>query len=144
IPSIFSSLTKTGPASTGTPQASVSPGEELPVILPQSSEAIQTGIASWYGPGFHGRRTANGEVFNQHALTAAHRTLPMGSRAVVTNLNTGQSVEVRINDRGPYKSDRVIDLSYAAARRVGVWGPGIAPVKVEVISPEGLPIEQLI
>src|SRR5262245_20491671 len=144
IPSVFSSRATTEPSSTGTPQASASPGEELPVIIPQSPEAIQTGMASWYGPRFHGRRTANGEKFNQHALTAAHRTLPMGSRAVVTNLNTGQSVEVRINDRGPFKNDRVIDLSYAAARRVGVWGPGTAPVKVEVVSPEGLPIEQVV
>ena len=132
IPSIFSS------------QPSAHPSEELPVIIPQSPEAMQTGMASWYGPRFHGRRTANGEVFNQHALTAAHRTLPLGSRAVVTNLNTGQSVEVRITDRAPYKPDRVIDLSYAAARRVGVWGPGVAPVKVEIISPEGLPIDQVL
>jgi rare lipoprotein A len=141
------SLATAKPSPTGIAQESDSPSEELskelPVIIPPSPKVTQTGMASWYGPGFHGRRTANGEVFNQHALTAAHPTLPMGSRAVVTNLNTGQSVEVRINDRGPYKYGRAIDLSYAAARRVGVWEPGVAPVKVEVISPEGLPIEQV-
>jgi rare lipoprotein A len=102
-------------------------------------------MASWYGPGFHGRRTANGEVYNQHALTAAHPTLPMGARAIVTNVNTGQSVEVRINDRGPYKDGRVIDLSYAAARLIGVWGPGIAPVRITVLNADGtLPSEEVL
>jgi len=143
IPSVLSSLVTTEPSSTGKPQERAPLSEELPVIIPQAPEAIQIGMASWYGPRFHGRRTANGEKFNQHALTAAHPTLPMGSRAVVTNLNTGQSVEVRINDRGPYKYGRVIDLSYAAARRVGMLGPGVAPVVIEIISPEGLPIEQV-
>jgi rare lipoprotein A len=81
-------------------------------------------------------------VYNQHALTAAHKTLPLGSRAVVTNLNTGQSIEVRINDRGPFIQGRVIDLSHAAARRVGLLGPGVAPVKVEVVSLEGRMIAQ--
>jgi len=119
--------------------------EGLPVIIPQDEKAIQTGIASWYGPGFHGRRTANGEVYNQHALTAAHRTLPMGTRAVVTNVATGESVEVRINDRGPYKYGRVIDLSSEAARRIGMWASGTAPVRVEVLNPGGiLPAEKLV
>ena len=119
--------------------------EELPVILPQGETKIQTGIASWYGPGFHGKRTANGEVYNQHALTAAHRTFPLGTRAVVTNVDTGESVEVRINDRGPYKYGRVIDLSYAAARRIGLWAAGIAPVQVKVLNPDGtLPSEKII
>ena len=82
------------------------------------------GIASWYGPGFHGRRTASGERFNTHALTAAHRSLPFGSRVKVTNTRTGRSVVVRINDRGPFTGGRVIDLSQAAARAVGIGGVG--------------------
>jgi rare lipoprotein A len=120
--------------------------KEFPTILPQDEEkTIQTGMASWYGPGFHGKRTANGEVYNQHALTAAHRTLPLGTRAVVTNVNTGESVEVRINDRGPYKYGRVIDLSYAAARRIGMWASGVVPVRVEVLNPdEILPPEKMV
>jgi rare lipoprotein A len=115
---------------------------ELPVILPQNQSEVQMGMASWYGPGFHGKRTANGEVYNQHELTAAHRTLPLGTKAIVTNVNTGESVEVRINDRGPYKYGRVIDLSYAAARRIGVWAAGTAPVQVSVMNPEGLRVPE--
>ena len=88
----------------------------------------QEGIASWYGPGFHGRPTASGERFNTNALTAAHRTLPLGSRVLVTNRQTGRSVVVRINDRGPFVAGRVIDLSRAAARAIGI--NGVAPVTV--------------
>ncbi len=95
--------------------------------------ATQAGIASWYGPGFHGRRTANGETYNQYALTAAHRTLPHGTRVRVTNQTNARSVQVRINDRGPYVDDRVIDLSYAAAARIGMIGPGTAPVQLEIL-----------
>ncbi len=80
------------------------------------------GVASWYGPGFHGRTTANGERFNTNALTAAHRSLPFGSRVRVTNRATGRSVVVRINDRGPYSRGRIIDLSKAAARAIGMSG----------------------
>ncbi|WP_018260672.1 septal ring lytic transglycosylase RlpA family protein [Methylobacterium sp. WSM2598] len=88
----------------------------------------QAGVASWYGPGFHGRRTANGERFDTHALTAAHRFLPFGSRVRVTNNSNGRSVVVRINDRGPYVGGRVIDLSNAAARAIGV--SGVAKVRI--------------
>jgi rare lipoprotein A len=95
---------------------------------------VQTGVASWYGPGFHGKRTANGEVYNQYELTAAHPTLPLGTRVMVTNRNTRQSVEVRINDRGPFVGGRAIDLSYAAARSIGIYEPGTAPVRIEVLS----------
>lgn len=91
------------------------------------------GMASWYGPGFHGRRSASGERFNQNALTAAHRTLPFGTRVRVTNVNNGQSVVVRINDRGPFSRGRIIDLSAAAARQIGMMASGVAPVKVEVL-----------
>src|SRR5206468_4880410 len=88
----------------------------------EESKPIQTGAASWYGPGFHGKRTANGERFNTHALTAAHKTLPFGTQLRVTNERTGRSAVVRINDRGPYARGRVIDLSKAAADAVGILG----------------------
>ncbi|MGQ0593868.1 MAG: septal ring lytic transglycosylase RlpA family protein [Gammaproteobacteria bacterium] len=91
----------------------------------------QVGVASWYGPGFHGRETANGEVYNQNAITAAHRSLPLGTRAQVTNLENGKSIEVRINDRGPYVGKRVIDLSRAAAGRLGMVDEGTVSVKIE-------------
>lgn len=91
------------------------------------------GMASWYGPGFHGNRSASGEVFNQNALTAAHRNLPFGTQVRVTNLSNGQSVVVRINDRGPYSGGRVIDLSAAAARAVGLIQAGVAPVSIDVL-----------
>ncbi len=91
------------------------------------------GMASWYGPGFHGRRSANGEVYNQNALTAAHKSLPFGTRVRVTHVRSGRSVVVRINDRGPYAGGRIIDLSAAAARVVGVMQSGVAPVRVEVL-----------
>jgi rare lipoprotein A len=90
----------------------------------------QKGFASWYGPGFHGRRTANGERFNMNDLTAAHPSLPFGTLVEVRNPRSGRSVVVRINDRGPFAKNRVIDLSYAAAREVGVWGPGTAFVEL--------------
>lgn len=80
---------------------------------------VQEGLAVWYGPGFHGRRTASGEVYDMHALTAAHPTLPFGTRVRVTNLQNGRSVVVRINDRGPFGGRYIIDLSYAAARAIG-------------------------
>jgi rare lipoprotein A len=92
-----------------------------------------TGMASWYGPGFHGNRSASGERYNQNALTAAHRSLPFGTKVQVTNLNNGRSVVVRINDRGPYIGGRVIDLSAAAARMLGVMRTGVAPVRLQVL-----------
>ena len=91
----------------------------------------QVGTASWYGPGFHGKKTASGEPFNQNRLTAAHPRLPLGTRARVTNLKNGKAVEVRINDRGPYHGGRIIDLSRAAARRLAM--DGIARVRIEAM-----------
>lgn len=91
------------------------------------------GMASWYGPGFHGNRSASGERFNQNALTAAHRHLPFGTKVRVTNKRNGRSVIVRINDRGPFTGGRIIDLSAGAARVLGVMQSGVAPVKVEVL-----------
>src|SRR5215472_10241126 len=104
-----------------------------PVPVVAESGTTQTGIASWYGPGFHGRRTSSGEIYNQFDLTAAHQTLPHGTRVRVTNLTNGRTVQVRINDRGPFVDDRIIDLSYAAARQIDMIGPGTAPVRMEVV-----------
>ncbi|MGE0681476.1 MAG: septal ring lytic transglycosylase RlpA family protein, partial [Candidatus Binatia bacterium] len=106
----------------------------VPSFPSQTASIVQTGLASWYGPGFHGKQTANGEIYDQHELTAAHKTLPLGTRVMVTNENTNQSIEVRVNDRGPFVAGRIIDLSYAAARSIGVDGPGVAPVRVEVLA----------
>ncbi|NPA10859.1 MAG: septal ring lytic transglycosylase RlpA family protein [Epsilonproteobacteria bacterium] len=97
----------------------------------------QRGIASWYGPNFHGRYTSNGEVYNMYALTAAHKTLPMNTMVKVTNLNNGKSVVVRVNDRGPFVAGRIIDLSYAAGKRIGLDVTGTAPVKLEVVGFKG-------
>ncbi len=94
---------------------------------------VERGTASWYGPGFNGHRTASGERYNMRELTAAHPTLPFGTQVEVRNLENGQAVVVRINDRGPYAKSRVIDLSYAAAREVGVFGPGTAEVELRVM-----------
>lgn len=92
---------------------------------------IQTGLASWYGPRFHNKLTASGEVFDQDDLTAAHRTLPWGTRVKVTNLTNGKSVDVRINDRGPFVKGRIIDLSRAAARELDMVEQGITNVRLE-------------
>jgi rare lipoprotein A len=97
------------------------------------------GVASWYGPEFHGKKTASGEIFDMTDLTAAHKTLPMGTVCMVTNLNTNKSVTVRVNDRGPFAKERVIDLSYAAADVIGMISTGTAPVRVEVLSEEAPP-----
>lgn len=97
------------------------------------AQAVSSGEASWYGPGFNGQTTANGEVFNQNELTAAHPNLPFGTKVKVTNMNNGRSVVVRINDRGPYAAGRVIDLSAAAAQVLGVVSTGVAPVQLQVL-----------
>jgi rare lipoprotein A len=91
------------------------------------------GVASWYGPDFHGRETANGEIFDMDSLTAAHPTLPLPSYVRVTNLSNSRSVIVRVNDRGPYRSDRVLDVSVRAATALGFYGSGLAPVRVEYV-----------
>lgn len=95
--------------------------------------SVFTGRASWYGPGFHGRRTASGERFNQNAMTAAHRTLPFGTRIRVTNLRNNRQVVVRVNDRGPFTGGRILDLSAGAARRIGLHSAGVGPVRIEVL-----------
>jgi rare lipoprotein A len=97
---------------------------------PKGRGAEQVGKASWYGPGLNGKKTASGETFDQTKLTAASKTLPLGSRVVVTNMANGKSVEVKINDRGPYVKGRKIDLSRAAAQRIGMTKKGLTKVKI--------------
>lgn len=94
----------------------------------------EQGTASWYGAQFNGRRTSDGEIYNMFQYTAAHRTLPFGAVVQVTNLNNGKQVEVRINDRGPFVGNRIIDLSYSAAVAIGMIGTGTAPVRLDVIA----------
>ena len=102
--------------------------------------ATEFGTASWYGPGFHGNRTSSGEVYDQYEMTAAHPTLPLGTRVSVTNLQNGREIEVRVNDRGPFVKSRSIDLSYAAARSLDMLGPGTAPVRIEVLDGQAVPL----
>ncbi len=112
----------------------VPPGRvRTPPLSAPESPVVQTGIASWYGPGFHGQPTASGVIYDQNELTAAHQTLPLGTRVMVTNLNNGRSIEVLVNDRGPFAKQRVIDLSRAAAEAIQMIGPGTAPVRIEVL-----------
>jgi rare lipoprotein A len=98
--------------------------------------AFDRGIASWYGPGFHGRRTANGETYDQDELTAAHRSLPFNTLVRVENIRNGKSVVVRINDRGPFVGNRIIDLSHKAARNLEMIGAGTADVRLTIINPD--------
>ncbi|WP_259658392.1 septal ring lytic transglycosylase RlpA family protein, partial [Burkholderia pseudomallei] len=107
-----------------------------PIDAADISDFRQTGRASWYGKGFHGRRTANGERFNMNEFTAAHRTLPLASYVRVTNQANGKSVVVKINDRGPFSRGRILDLSYAAAKVIGLVHAGTARVKIQGLSPE--------
>jgi rare lipoprotein A (peptidoglycan hydrolase) len=104
--------------------------QEPPGTLPESM------VASYYADYFHGRTTANGEVFDQYAMTCAHKTLPFNTILIVSNPENGKSVEVRVNDRGPYPPGRDVDLSYAAAKKIGLIRPGVAPVEVFIIHPE--------
>jgi rare lipoprotein A len=97
----------------------------------------EEGIASWYGPNFHGKYTSNGEIYNMYDYTAAHKTLPMNTKVKVTNLNNGKSVIVRINDRGPFVKGRIIDLSYAAGKEIGIDKTGTAPVRLKIVGFEG-------
>jgi len=127
------------PPVTAPPTATPQPPATEPA--PNSDEAIvasrqpiysEEGMASWYGPNYHAHRGANGQVYDQNGISAAHRTLPMGSLIKVTNLQTGQTAIMRITDRGPFVPDRVIDLSVTAAKEVGVWRPGTARVRIDV------------
>ncbi len=133
------------PASTPVPQPQTPPNQPAPSPPsgPPSAaerrpaipgEYAEQGVASWYGIPFNGHRTSNGEIYDMHQLTAAHRTLPFDSVVRVTNLNNGKQIEVRINDRGPFVANRVIDLSLAAAQAIEMIGTGTAPVRLELLS----------
>lgn len=101
----------------------------------RESKEVQYGVASWYGSDFHGKQTSSGEIYDMYQLTCAHNTLPLGTMVMITNLENGKSLELKVNDRGPFVKDRIIDLSYAAAKILGMWEKGTAFVKVEVIGP---------
>jgi rare lipoprotein A len=104
-------------------------------LLPTAEGHVERGMASWYGPGFHNERTSSGEPYDMYAMTAAHKTLPIPVYAEVTNLRNGRRVVVRINDRGPFVGDRIIDLSYTAAWKLDMLREGTAPVEVRVLTP---------
>jgi len=117
------------------PKPGVAPSKRSrPADIPATSIYSEEGNASWYGVPFHGRKASNGETYDMNKLTAAHRTLPFESIVRVTNLNNGKSTTVRITDRGPFVDNRIIDLSYAAAKEIESVGPGVVPVRIEVIS----------
>jgi len=105
------------------------------VVLPTADGFVERGVASWYGPGFHGESTSSGEPYDMHAMTAAHKTLPLPAYVQVTNLQNGRSVVVRVNDRGPFKDNRVIDLSYVAAAKLDMIREGTAMVEVRSVGP---------
>ncbi len=138
--------TASGSSPTARPRAGNPPFYEVfgqrYFVLPDDDGYREQGIASWYGEPFHGRRTSSGEVYDMHGLTAAHKTLPLPSQVRVTNLDSGRSVVVTVNDRGPFVKDRIIDLSYAAAKQLGIVESGTCRVEVESIpgQPEFSPI----
>jgi rare lipoprotein A len=109
--------------------------QETNTAVPAPTTLLQSGLASYYGKWFHGRKTANGEIFNMTTLTAAHPTLPFGTLLKVTNTHNDQSVVVRVNDRGPYKGQRIIDLSQYAAAKIGMLSRGLATVVIEIFKP---------
>lgn len=129
-----SSTDKAAPNSKDNAEAETDADLAEPTIPPGTQPlATETGLASWYGPPYHNRRGSNGEVYNMHAMTAAHRTYALGSIVRVTNVKTGATALVRITDRGPFIPGRILDLSLAAAHRLDVWQPGVAEVKVELM-----------
>jgi rare lipoprotein A len=140
-PQAYGTTTNFGSASNDTASKSLADAEPLSDKGPDVSDFRQTGRASWYGRFFHGRRTANGERYDMHAMTAAHKTLPLGSYVRVTNPATLRSIVVRINDRGPYVRSRVIDLSYAAASALDMQHAGTARVKIEGLSQQAAKAE---
>jgi rare lipoprotein A len=111
-------------------------------IEKRESKGVQFGVASWYGGEFHGRPTSSGEIYDMNQLTCAHNTLPLGTVVMVTNIENGRSLELKVNDRGPFVKERILDVSYAAAQMLGMWEKGTAPVKVEVLSLAIEPIQR--
>ncbi len=137
-PSSKSSTYKTGPySSTGQKTPATQKSYKIKGVrytpIASASGFVQTGIASWYGRKFHGRKTSNGEVYNMYAMTAAHKTLPMNTWVSVHNLKNNQKIVVRINDRGPFVYGRIIDLSYTGAKRIGIVGSGTTKVRVTAL-----------
>jgi rare lipoprotein A len=126
------------PATPGSPAAGpvAAPTLDADEAFVDSHRPIfsETGVASWYGPPYHNRTGANGEIYNENQLSAAHRTLPMGSLIRVVNLKTGQSAVMRITDRGPFVAGRILDLSMASAKAVGLWRAGVGEVRIDVFS----------
>lgn len=120
------------PVHTGKPSGSFNPDENF--IATHAPIYSETGMASWYGPPYHNRVGADGTVYNENRISAAHRTLPLGSLIRVTNVRTGQSAVMHVTDRGPFVAGRILDLSLAAAKTVGVYGPGTAEVRIDVYS----------
>jgi rare lipoprotein A len=131
------SLPREEPAATGSAEApfEITPGAAGKIEVPANAKPIfeEIGIASWYGAPYHNRRGSNGEIYDMNAMTAAHLTLPLGSIARITNLQTGRSALVRITDRGPFVVGRIVDLSQAAAKALDVYLPGTARVRLEVL-----------
>ena len=128
-------VAKKVPSAPGSSKKETVEDKDEEITLPADTKPLFTeiGMSSWYGAPYHNRRGSNGEIYNMHAMTAAHRTLPLESIVRVTNLKTNHSALVRITDRGPFVEGRILDLSYAAAKKLDVWQPGIAEVKVEVM-----------
>jgi rare lipoprotein A len=116
------------------PESAKSTANAPPVSSSPHPDLIEEGKASWYGAPFHGRQASNGEIYDMYKLTAAHRTLPFNTVVRVTNLDNGKSTVVRITDRGPFVENRIIDLSYAAAREIESIGPGVVPVRLDILS----------
>jgi len=125
-------VSSSAPLPNAKPSASLD--EDAEFVASHAPIFSETGLASWYGPPYHNRVGADGKVYNEHHLSAAHRTLPLGSLIRVTNVRTGQSSVMRVTDRGPFVAGRVLDLSLAAAKATGVWGPGVAEVRIDVYS----------
>ena len=136
LSSIPDAVPRAEPASRyGNPASYVVHGRRY-VTLPSARGFVERGIASWYGTKFHGRRTSSGEPYDMFRMTAAHRTLPLPTYVAVRNLATGREVVVRVNDRGPFHDDRILDLSWAAAARLGIAQKGTGPVEVRALDPD--------
>lgn len=120
------------PAPSEAPSAVADSPEDAEFVQTHRPVYSETGMASWYGPPYHERRSADGKIYNEYALSAAHRTLPLNSLIKVTNVATGQAAIMRVTDRGPFVPGRILDLSLASAKAIGVWRPGVARVRIDV------------
>ncbi len=132
VPRIETASTQEPLSAYGNPPTYVALGVRY-YVMDSADGYVERGLASWYGPNFHGQKTSSGEPFDMHQVTAAHKTLPLPTWVKVTHLKTGRSITVRVNDRGPFKEGRIIDLSYQAAQALGIVEEGLAPVEVRAI-----------